>query len=114
MSFDSNVLKNEPHPVWEIRPWGRPVIHMVESEVNKNLVGTAQFNYHGLKIQGVRIYRNDEGFLSVSMPQKRFGDMLESVLFFQDPLERDRFEHDVAWLWQAIFGRAYAKRQSKN
>lgn len=113
MTIDTKALNNMPAPEWATRPWGRPTVHMTVSDLNPRLVGTAQFKYHGLRIQGVRVYMNDDGTLSVTMPQKRFGDTIESVLYFHDALEREQFERDVAWLWQAIFGRAHAARKNK-
>lgn len=111
MSVEINTLNNKPAPDWGTRPWGRPIVHLAKSEAIPRLVGTVHFQYHGIHIQGVRIYlHEDTATLSVNMPTKRFGDSIESVLYFVDAAERDLFEQDVTWLWQAIFGRAYAKQ----
>lgn len=100
------LFDTEPAPDWASRPWGRPTIHLTKSDMNENLVGTVEFKYHGIRLRGVRVFRNvHTGHMSVNMPQKRFGESIESVFFFVDPTEREQFYHDVLWLWQAIFGK---------
>ena len=108
-NLTAETLNNMPTPDWAARPWGRPTIHQAKSEANPHMVGTAEFRYHGLRVRGVRIYRNVEtGVISVSMPTRRFahGDNVEvaDVVYFHNPVEREQFVSDVAWLWQAIFG----------
>ena len=105
--MENNDIANQPAPDWGSRPWGRPTVFAAQSDLNAKLVGMAEFRYHGIRIRGVRIFRNDDGTLYVNMPQKRFGESIESVVYFHDPIEREQFNHDVAWLWLAIFSTRY-------
>lgn len=105
MNWTAETLNNMPAPDWARRPWGRPTVHAANSEMNARLVGTAEFRYHGIRVRGVRIFKNENGTMSVNMPQKRFGESIESVIYFHDPLEREQFSQDVLWLWQAVFGK---------
>lgn len=99
-----------PAPDWTRRPWGRPTVHQANSDMNTKLVGVVEFKYHGIRVRGVRIYRNDNGTLSVTMPQKRFGETIESVLYFHDAGEREQFNRDVIWLFWSVFGRRLQNR----
>jgi len=103
-------LAKEPAPDWQSCPWGRLTIHAARS-TNSNMVGAAEFKYHGLRIRGVRIFHNQDGTLSVNMPQKQFGDTIESVCYFHEPAERAAFCHDVAWLFVHVFSRLLASRE---
>lgn len=100
----------QPAPDWASRPWGRPTVHAADSEVNARLVGTVEFRYHGIRVRGVRIFENENGTMSVNMPQKRFGESIESVFYFVDPLEREQFSRDVVWLFCSVFGRRRRQR----
>ena len=101
------LCEREPAPDWSQRPWGRPTVHAAQSDLNPKLVGMCEFRYHGMRIRGVRVFRNENGTLSVNMPQKRFGESIESVVYFHDPIEREQFNRDVAWLYTSIFGRRH-------
>lgn len=90
-------------PDWTSRPWGRPIIHPAVGN-NPNLVATCDFRYHGLKVRGVRIFRGSGG-LSVTMPQKKFGDSIQNSVYFLSPDERELFFHDVTWLCAQVLGR---------
>ena len=102
--YSPEVVSSDPEPIWSNRPWGRPTVHQAQSPVSPRLVGMVEFRYHGLRVRGVRIFGNTNGTLSVNMPQKKFGDAIESVVYFSDPVEREQFTHDVAWLFQTVFG----------
>lgn len=99
------IAELEPPPDWSNRPWGRPTVHAASSDISPKLCASVEFRYHGLRIRGVRIFENDNGTLSVNMPQKKFGDSIESVLYFHDPVEREQFIRDVVWLYWTVFGR---------
>ena len=84
----------EVMPDWSTRPWGRPSVQAASSQFNPRLVAMVEFRYHGIRILGVRVFHNENGY-SVNMPQKKFGDVIESVCFFTDHDERDQFCKDV-------------------
>lgn len=95
----------EPAPDWSSRPWGRPTVHAAYNEMSPKLVGAAEFKYHGMRVRGIRIFENDNGTMSVNMPQKRMGETIESVIYFHDPYEREQFMRDIVWLFWSVFGR---------
>lgn len=93
----------EETPDWSTRPWGRPTVHPAIG-TNPNLVATCDFRYHGLKVRGVRVFRGDNG-LNVNMPQKKFGDSIQNAVYFINAEERERFQNDVIWVYNHVFGR---------
>lgn len=48
------------------------------------------------------------------MPQKRFGEAIESVFYFYDPVEREQFHRDIVWIFQSIFGRRRKARAGES
>lgn len=91
-------------PDWDSRPWSRPVLRQAFNDSSPNLVAVCEFNYQGLKIRGVRLYRTERG-LVVNMPQKKFGDAIENTVYFLDREERERFTRDITWVFDNGLGR---------
>jgi len=109
MTLTAYALDNAMEPDWGTRPWGKPTLKMAHNDNSPNLLAVCDFKYHGLKVRGVRVFRTEKGGLIVNMPQKKFGDVIESAVYFLDKEERDRFLEDVT----LVYNNGLGKRQNQ-
>lgn len=112
MTLTAFALDNGIEPDWSTRPWGKPSLKMAHNDNSPNLLAVCDFKYHGLKVRGVRVYRTERGLI-VNMPQKKFGDVIESAVYFIDQEERDRFLADVTLVYNQGIGRRHAQRAAQ-
>ena len=100
-------LSTSEGPDWSTRPWGRPTIHQAFSQNgNESLVAIAEISYHGIRIRGIRLYKRSSGEgVVVLLPQKRFGETMDTVFYFLNTEEREQFVRDIVWVYESGLGR---------
>jgi hypothetical protein len=96
-------------PDWNCRPWGRPSVHLARNENSPHLIATCEFKYHNLRVRGVRLYKRDDDSIYIAMPQKKYGDFFQSLVYFTDQAERELLQQDLGWLYVAAVQRRGGK-----